>query len=105
MKAAFRIASEKAILPKALQFFGYLICVVFMAYVVGQKIALPLFIAVYLWRWGRYGWRISLFYGMGGWLFIIGFYDQVMHLFWHPSWLSSWLPSVMPAWLPAWLII
>jgi len=105
MRAAIRLASKKAGLPMALQFFGYLICMIPISFVIGQKITLPLFIGMYLWRWGKYGLRVSLGYAIGGWMFIVMFYDQVMHLFWYPSWLSSWLPSVLPSWIPAWLII
>ena len=103
LPAMLRAAAEKALLSGALQFFGYLIAVLLISLVVGQKIALPFFIAMYLWRWGGYGWRVSLGYASGGWLFIVGFYDQVMHLFWHLSYLASWLPPLLPSWFPAWL--
>ena len=71
--------------------------------VIGQKLALPLFIAAYLIRWGHYNWRTALGYAAGGWLVLILFYDRVMDLFWHPSWLDSWLPQLFPRWLPTWL--
>ena len=32
-------------------------------------------------------------------------YDQIMHLFWHPSWLDSWLPELLPDWFPSWLFV
>jgi hypothetical protein len=105
LKNAIRDASEKAILPVALEFFGYIICIILISLILGQKIALPVFVGIYLWRWGGYGWWISLGYTLGGWVFLVGFYDKVMHLFWHPSWLSVWLPSVLPGWFPAWVII
>ena len=78
---------------------------ILVALVVGQKIALPLFIGLYLWRWGGYDRRMSIAYALGGWVFVVGFYGQIMHLVFHPSWLATWLPSLLPDWLPGWLIV
>jgi len=105
MMAAMRKASEEADLLKAFQYFGYLIGVILITFLVGQKIALPLFVLIYLIRWGGYGMGVSLGYALVVWISIVGFYDQIMHMFWHPSWLSSWLPALLPGWFPAWLII
>ena len=72
--------------------------------VVGRKVALPLFIALYLIRWGNYNWRAAAGYAVGGYVILVGFYDQIMHLFWHPAWIQSWLPDLLPTWLPPWLL-
>ena len=101
----FRKTWEKKLLTKAFKYYFYLIAVTLLTLVLGQKIVLPLFICVYLFRWGKFGWRISFGFALAGWIVLIGFYDQTMHMFWHQSWLSWWLPSVLPSWLPAWLII
>ena len=47
-------AAEAAMLSKAGAFLGYLVALVAVGYLAGQLIALPLFIAVYFWRWGKY---------------------------------------------------
>ena len=96
---------EKALLTKALQYFLYLFAVVLLTFVVGQKIVLPLFLCVYLVRWGKFKWRASLGYAFVGWLVLIGFYDQTMHLVWHPAWISSIDFSMLPKWFPEWLFI
>jgi putative tricarboxylic transport membrane protein len=101
--AAWAHTSEVAVLNRAYMFFGYLIAMILIMLVIGQKLALPIYIAAYLNRWGNYNWRITLGYAVGGWVFLVGFYDQIMHLFWHPSWLDSWLPELLPDWLPSWL--
>ncbi len=90
---------------KASQFFGYLICILLLTLVVGQKIALPLFIAIYLWRWGAYGWRISLGYALAAWAFIVVFYDKLLHLVFHPFWLAPPLRAVLPDWFPIWVVL
>ena len=75
--------AERAMLPRTGAFFGYLLCLLGAAYLIGQMVALPLFIVVYLRRWGGYGWRISIGYAIVGWLVLYGFYDQIMHVLWH----------------------
>ena len=92
-------------LKSATQFFGYLLAMVLMMLLLGQKIVLPLFIFVYLMRWGKYNWRISIGYALGGWLMMVCFYDRILDLLWYPSWISTWLPEVLPKWLPQWLFV
>ncbi len=103
LAAAWAHASEVAAWNRALIFFGYLIVMILIMLMIGQKLALPLFIAAYLIRWGGYNLRTALGYAVGGWLVLILFYDRIMNLFWHPSWLNSWLPQLFPDWLPTWL--
>ena len=102
---AWSHTSEEVVFGRAAIFFGYLIAMLLIMLVIGQKLALPLFMAVYLIRWGKYDWRIALSYAAGGWVVLVGFYDRIMNLFWHSAWLTNWLPDVLPAWLPAWLFI
>ena len=72
---------------------------------VGQKIAIPIYIATYLIRWGKYSWRAALTYAAGGWLVLVAFYDRVMNLFWYPTLFADWLEDLLPDWFPDWLII
>jgi len=73
--------------------------------IIGQKFALPLFVFMYLARWGKYSWKVAIGYAAIGWLFLIAFYDQTLHLAWYPAWVSTWLPQILPTWLPEWLFI
>ena len=82
-RAAALDASERAFIGGAARFFGYLIGLIIVAYLFGQMIALSLFICVYLLRWGEYSWKISVSYAAVGLLFLYGFYDRVMNVFWH----------------------
>ena len=103
--AAWTAASSKAILDKAALFFGYLLVMILVMLVVGQKFALPLFVFFYLLRWGKYNWRLAAGYAVGGWAMIVGFYDRALDLVWYPSWLSTWLPELLPAWIKPWLFV
>ena len=99
----FRNSSEQAILGRSVIFFAYLICMILISLVIGQKLALAGFIGVYLWRWGEYSARLSIAYAIGGWAFIVGFYDQIMNLLFHRSMLQSWVYPMLPDWLPSFL--
>ena len=101
--AAFREAAQQAFLARALGFLGYLLAMLVIMPVIGQKLVLPLFVFVYLIRWGRYGWRAAAGYAFVGWLALVGFYDRIIQLQWYPSWLHYQLPD--PSWLPRWLIV
>ena len=105
VRAALADAADKAVLGRALRFLGYLLVMLLLMLVIGQKLVLPLFIYLYLVRWGGYGWRVAAGYAFGGWLLLIGFYDKIMNLQWHPSWIYYWLPELLPSWLPPWLFV
>ena len=96
-------AADDALLQRAMMFFGYLLATIIVMPVIGQKLVLPIFIATYLVRWGSYNWRVALGYAAVGWVFLVGFYDRVLHLHWYPSWLDSWLPNILPSWFAYWL--
>lgn len=100
-----RKSYEEAWLAKAIPFFGYLTGIIVITIVAGQKIALPLFIGVYLWRWGGYRKRFAFAYAFAGWLIVVFFYGEVMSMFFHPSYLQLWLETAMPDGVPAWLIV
>ena len=91
---------RRGMIPEAAKFFAYLTGMVLLTLIVGQKIALPVLLAVYLWRWGGYSLQFSLAYGLAGWVVIVGFYDRIMGLTFYPSWLGLKLQSVVPSeWL------
>ena len=98
-------ATEDAWLAEALPFFGYLVSILVLTVLVGQKIAMPIFIGVYLWRWGHYRKRFVAGYALAGWAVLVFFYDQVMGMLFHTSWLALWLQPVLPGGFPEWLII
>ena len=96
--------SNQGMLSAASRFFFALMVMLLLTVILGQKIALPVFLGVYLWSWGGYSWLFSLSYAMGGWLLIVGFYDRIMGLVFHPSWLGQSLQGVIPRGWPDWLI-
>lgn len=103
-KATLCAGWQQGLMPEAVKFMAYLTGMVLLTLVVGQKIALPLMMAVYLWRWGNYKPWFALSYAFIGWAIIVGFYDYVMGLSFYTSWLGLQLQSIAPfEWL-RWLI-
>lgn len=98
-------ASHDARLASALPFFAYVFGMIMLTLLVGQKIALPLFIGLYVVRWGNYPKRVALAYSLGSWAILVFFYDQVMHLLFHPSYLALWLQPILPSSVPDWLFL
>ena len=93
--AALSTAAQRAMLGGASQFFGYLLAMLLLTFIIGQIASLCLFVALYLWRWGGYGARVSLGYAFIGWVFLFGFYDRVMNVLWFDSTLSDFYGTVM----------
>lgn len=104
-KATLQQASKDAWLAAALPFFAYLFGMIVLTTLVGQKIALPLFVGTYLVRWGKYPKRFAFAYALGAWAILVFFYDQVMSLLFHPSYLALWLRPMLPAAMPDWLFL
>ncbi len=82
---AWSVAVRKAELPASLVFIGYLLAMFALTYLVGQIVALPLFVLAYLMTWGGYRWRLSLAYAAGAALMVWGFYGQLMGLLMYDS--------------------
>lgn len=97
ISAGVAAACEKAVMGRALVFFAYLLGIILLTLVAGQIVGLLAFIAAYLTRWGGYGWKVTLVYTLVVGAFLFGFYDQVMHIFWHPSLLDSFYGDVLGA--------
>lgn len=83
--SAWQEAAKKSDFYPAAQFIGYLIMIIPLGMVIGQLITLPLFVVLYLWRWGQYNWKICFSYAFVAWAFIYGFYDQIMNLAFYPA--------------------
>lgn len=73
-------------LLKASQFLVWVLLIIVVSLLVAQIVTLPLFIGIYLKLWGKYSWKFCIAYAFCGWLVLFGFYDQILHVFWHQSW-------------------
>ena len=82
---AVQAAAGKADLGQSLKFIGVILAVFVITYLVGQLVALPLFVAAYLLTWGGYGWRVALGYAAVVAVVLWAFYERLMGLLFHPS--------------------
>lgn len=80
-------AAEQMMFAKTALFFCCLAAIVLVAVGVGQLIALPLFMGLYVLLWGRYNWKIAAAYSVGGFFVLYFFYDRLLHVFWYPAWI------------------
>jgi hypothetical protein len=82
-----------------------LIAMLLVMLVLGIKIAIPLYVLVFLTMWGKVKLVPSLIYAGVCYAILVGFYDQLLHTSWYPSLLYDWLGGSLPDWLPEWLIL
>ncbi|WP_421907524.1 tripartite tricarboxylate transporter permease [Mameliella sp.] len=90
---------------RAFRFIGYCLALVGLSLLLGQKIALPLAAAVYVIRWGGFGWRVALVYALAVWVILVGFYDRVVNIFWLQPLIRDPLRTGLPEWFPTWLLL
>lgn len=102
-KATLAHASHDSVLVKAGIFFTYLIGMVVLSLLIGQKLAVPIFVGVYLLRWGNYSKRVALAYALGVWAVLVFFYGQTMDLLFHTSYLALALQPILPRGFADWL--
>ena len=84
---AFTFASQRWELRASLRFFAYLLAIPAVTYAAGQLVALPLFVAIYMRRWGRFSWLASLTYAAVSLLVIWGLYAKILNMHLYPSFL------------------
>ena len=85
-------------------FLGYIVGMLLLTMIFGQKIAIPVFIFFYLRNWGGYSLELCCVYSASSWLVIIIFYDRILGVLFHPSWLSMNIRDRLPDFLPGWLV-
>ena len=82
---AIAAASQRWELVASARFIAYLLAIIAMTYVVGQLIALPVFVAAYARRWGKLSWFAALAYAAVCFIVVWGLYVEIMKLHLYPS--------------------
>jgi TctA family transporter len=93
-KSYLQRGAEKALLGRSSLFIGSVIVTVFVGYFLGQKIAIPAFMALYTLFWGHYRWWLALIYAAVGAAVIHFFYDLLLHFFLLRPLLLEWMGLV-----------
>ncbi len=101
----FRGYARQAVLGRSARFLAWLAVTVAASLVVGQKLALPVFVLAYLVSWGRFHPAVAAGYAAIVWLLMVAFYDRIIGLFFHEPLIAPLIAGSLPGWLPEWLIL
>ena len=98
-------ASHQAVLPKSMKFISAIIAMILVTLFVGQKIAVPLFIFLYLMLWAKRSVSVSFLYTSLAWFFLVLFYDRIIHMQFHQPYLASAMQAILPDFIPIWILL
>ena len=98
-------ASHQAVLPKSMKFISAIIGMILVTLFVGQKIAVPLFIFLYLMLWAKRSVSVSFLYTSLAWFFMVLFYDRIIHMQFHQPHLASAIEAILPDFIPIWILL
>ena len=98
-------ASQQAVLPKSMKFISAIIGMILVTLFVGQKIAVPLFIFLYLMLWAKRSISVSFLYTSLAWFFLVLFYDRIIHMQFHQPYLASAIEAILPDFIPIWILL
>ena len=98
-------ASHQAVLPKSMKFISAIIGMILVTLFVGQKIAVPLFIFLYLMLWAKRSVSVSFLYTSLAWFFLVLFYDRIIHMQFHQPYLASAIEAILPDFIPIWILL
>lgn len=79
-RAAWAAAMERSDFVRGLHFCGWIAATIALIWLFGNIVGVALFMGAYIVVWGRRPWRVGLLYAAGGYAFIAGFYDELMHI-------------------------
>ncbi|MPZ59625.1 MAG: hypothetical protein GEU91_24790 [Rhizobiales bacterium] len=82
---AFGLGGMSNELRRTFAFYGWLIAVLIVTVLLGQHVALPLFIVLYLLIWGKCRWPFALAYGAAGLALLIALFDYMSPTMWYPA--------------------
>jgi len=100
----FMNAFNKSTLARSTQFVLLLVGMIFLMLIIGQKLALPIFIYIYLIWWGKKPRVLSLTYALFGWGLLVFFYDRIINLVFHVPLLQEPLEKMIPSGFPIWVL-
>ena len=89
-EAAIWAGARSVELTRTFNFFAWLIGIVVVTVLLGQHVALPAFIALYLLVWGGYSWKLALGYAAAGLGLMIMLFDYLSPTLWYPALLLRW---------------
>ena len=71
--------------------FAWILAAIFLSWLIGQKLALPLFVFAYLKFGSREAWLLSIGMTVGSVVLLLGVFDYVINVAWWEGELFQWL--------------
>ena len=81
--------NQREVLRGMVLFLLAVLAIVLAAPVIGQKLALPLFIFLFCRVWAGFSMRFAAGYAVAGWAVLALFYERTLTIFWQPSLLGD----------------
>jgi hypothetical protein len=78
-------------LKRTIIIFAWILGMFLLGWLLGQRIALPLFVFLYLKVGAKEGWMLSIAITLAVAIFLLGVFDRVIHVSWHQGELFRWL--------------
>lgn len=97
MDLGFRLGEDPAgERRRAALYFGMLVALILVIWLVGFHIGLPLWVAAYLLLWTRAKWHYALAAALAFEAFIVGVLDLTLDIFWFEPLLFRWIGVAYP---------
>jgi hypothetical protein len=78
-------------LKRTIIIFAWILGLFLLGWLLGQRIALPLFVFLYLKVGSKEGWMLSIAMTLAVAIFLLGVFDRVIHVSWYQGELFLWL--------------
>jgi hypothetical protein len=89
LAAVAHAAGGQMSIGPAVLFLAWIAGAIAITFVAGQMVGILVYMASYLWWWGKASWKTIALYVAGGWAILYFFYGRLLHIFWYPSLLSE----------------
>jgi hypothetical protein len=80
--AASGVTDDAMSLPRIAQMLGFLAAIIVLTKLVGQLVALPVMLAVFLAWWGRENWKIVIGQALAAWAILYFMFGDLMKVIW-----------------------
>ena len=82
-------AHDRKLLLSGAHYFVWMFAILVATVIIGQFLAIVVFVPAYLWYWGGYSWRLFVPYAAGAAVFLYVMFEQIVPVFWYDSLIFS----------------
>ena len=82
-------AHDRKLLLSGAHYFVWMFAILVATVLIGQFLAIVVFVGAYLWYWGGYTWRLFVPYSVGAAIFLYIMFERIVPVFWYDSLIFS----------------